>query len=154
MAWWHKSRSTSAQVMACCLKAPSHHLNQWYIISKPSGIHLRLISQHTHQPSIIKIILKITYRYQKFNSRLTGANELNRARFLSSLRMNFNNLHHLSAEESCKMHIHIYLCCFKTMQLIKSWLFSCSLPGRDRVCEASRHDGTEGDKERPFGGSL
>ena len=26
--WWHRSRSTLAQVMACCLMAPSHYLNQ------------------------------------------------------------------------------------------------------------------------------
>ena len=31
----HKSGSTLAQVMACCLKSPSHYLNQcWLIISK------------------------------------------------------------------------------------------------------------------------
>ena len=33
--WRHRSGSTLAQVMACCLTAPSHHLNQcWLIISK------------------------------------------------------------------------------------------------------------------------
>ena len=33
--WRHISGSTLAQVMACCLKAPSHYLNQcWLIISK------------------------------------------------------------------------------------------------------------------------
>ena len=33
--WWHRSGSTLAQVMACCLTAPSHYLNQcWLIISK------------------------------------------------------------------------------------------------------------------------
>ena len=33
--WRHGTRSTSAQVMACCLTAPSHYLNQcWLIISK------------------------------------------------------------------------------------------------------------------------
>ena len=33
--WWHRSLSTSAQVMACCLTAPSHYLNQcWLTISK------------------------------------------------------------------------------------------------------------------------
>ena len=33
--WQHKSESTLAQVMACCLMAPSHYLNQcWLIISK------------------------------------------------------------------------------------------------------------------------
>ena len=32
--WQHRSGSTLAQVMACCLKAPSHYLNQcWLIIN-------------------------------------------------------------------------------------------------------------------------
>ena len=32
--WWHRSGSTLVQVMACCLMAPSHCLNQcWLIIS-------------------------------------------------------------------------------------------------------------------------
>ena len=33
--WWHRSGSTLAQVMACCLTAPRNYLNQcWLIISK------------------------------------------------------------------------------------------------------------------------
>ena len=33
--WWHRSWSTLAQVMACCLAAPNHYLNQcWLIISE------------------------------------------------------------------------------------------------------------------------
>ena len=33
--WWQRSGSTFAQVMACCLTAPSHYLNQcWLIKSK------------------------------------------------------------------------------------------------------------------------
>ena len=33
--WWQRSWSTLAQVMACCLTAPSHYLNQcWLIISE------------------------------------------------------------------------------------------------------------------------
>ena len=30
--WWHKSESTWAQVMPCCLVAPSHYLNQCWLI--------------------------------------------------------------------------------------------------------------------------
>ena len=32
--WWHKSGSTLAQVVACCLTAPSHYLNQCWLISQ------------------------------------------------------------------------------------------------------------------------
>ena len=32
--WWHRNSSTLGQVMACCLMAPSHYMNQcWIIIS-------------------------------------------------------------------------------------------------------------------------
>ena len=70
--WWQISGSTLAQVMACCLTAPSHYLNQcWLIIS---CIHLRTISQEIPQPSTTRISLKIIYL--KFNLNLPGANEL------------------------------------------------------------------------------
>ena len=62
--WQQRSRSKLPQVMACCLTAPSHYLNQcWLIISKVywhSNIHIRAISQEMPQPSITKIHLKIT----------------------------------------------------------------------------------------------
>ena len=33
--WWHETRSTLTQIMACCLTAPSHYLNQcWLIIGE------------------------------------------------------------------------------------------------------------------------
>ena len=32
--WWHKSGSTIAQVMACCLMAANHYLNQCWLIIK------------------------------------------------------------------------------------------------------------------------
>ena len=32
--WRHRSRSTLAQGMACCLTAPSHYLNQYWIFIK------------------------------------------------------------------------------------------------------------------------
>ena len=33
--WWHRTESTLAQAMACCLMPPSHYLNQcWLIISE------------------------------------------------------------------------------------------------------------------------
>ena len=44
--WRHRSGSTLAQVMVCCLTAPSHYLNQCCDLSsvRSSGIHLRAIS--------------------------------------------------------------------------------------------------------------
>ena len=44
--WRQGSSSTLAQVMACCLTAPSHYLNQcWLRISEVFGIHMMAISQ-------------------------------------------------------------------------------------------------------------
>ena len=48
--WRQGSRSTLVQVMACCLTAPSHYLNQcWHIIIKVHDIHLRAISLEISQ---------------------------------------------------------------------------------------------------------
>ena len=70
------SGSTLAQVMACCLTAPSHYLTQcWLIISESSDHQLRTISQEIPQPSITKMRLKITYI--TFHANLPGANEIN-----------------------------------------------------------------------------
>ena len=50
--WRHRSWSTLAQVMACCLTAPSHYLNQcWHIISKVQW-HSFEVSSTRYSPSI------------------------------------------------------------------------------------------------------
>ena len=41
--WWHRSRSTLVQVMACCLTAPSHYLNQ----CAHQSAHQRLLVVYT-----------------------------------------------------------------------------------------------------------
>ena len=44
--WCHRSGSTLAQVMACCLMAPSHYLNQcWLIISEVQWLSSEAISR-------------------------------------------------------------------------------------------------------------
>ena len=44
--WCHRFRSTLAQIMDCCLTAPSHYLNQcWLIINGFYGIQMRSIFQ-------------------------------------------------------------------------------------------------------------
>ena len=35
--WWQRSGSTLAQVLACCLTAPSHYLSQCWLINDISG---------------------------------------------------------------------------------------------------------------------
>ena len=70
--WQHWTWSTLAQVMACCLMAPSHYLNLSSVRS--SHILLGIISQKISRPLITEISLKITCL--NFNSNLPGANEL------------------------------------------------------------------------------
>ena len=72
--WQQRSGSTLAQVMACCLAAPSHYLNQCWLMIKSSDVHISAISQAMPQPSIIQIHLKITYI--KFHSNFPGASEM------------------------------------------------------------------------------
>ena len=60
--WRQRSGSTLAQVMACCLTAPSHYLNQcWLIISKTQLHSSDGKSQEIHQSSMAKINMKITH---------------------------------------------------------------------------------------------
>ena len=73
--WWHKTGSTLVQAMACCLMAPSHYLNQcWLIISdvqwqSPEGNFTEI-----HQPPTTKFSFKINHL--KLHSSLPEANEL------------------------------------------------------------------------------
>ena len=67
--WWQRSGSTSAQVMAYCLMAPSHHLNQcWWSSKAFCGTHLRTISQEVfrdikeYEKNMCKISLHISCR--------------------------------------------------------------------------------------------
>ena len=37
--WWHRSESILAQEMACCLTAPSHYLNQCWLVIRKIQLH-------------------------------------------------------------------------------------------------------------------
>ena len=75
--WRHRFLSILAQIMACCLTAPSHYLNQcWFIISNllwhSSESIIIQRSQYTNQ------INKNENRIFKITSKSPGANELNK----------------------------------------------------------------------------
>ena len=58
----HIFGSTLAQAMACCLPAPSHYMNQcWLIIKGNHGIHLRAISQEVLMNQIHNMCLEIIF---------------------------------------------------------------------------------------------
>ena len=82
--WRHRSGSTLAQVMACCLMAPSHYPNQcWVLINKV--LHLRAISQWVHMILLciksLKIILIILLLH------LPRANELNSLTLMTTVTL-------------------------------------------------------------------
>ena len=72
---WHRSGSTLAQVMACCLMAPSHYLDQcWLVINMVLWILPRAISQDMLNISVLDINLNISHL--RLQPHLTGANKL------------------------------------------------------------------------------
>ena len=82
--WRQGSMSTLAQVMACCLKAPSHYLNQcWLIITEVQWHSFQAILQEMPQPTIAKIHLKMTYL--KFHWNFPGDNESNNGSLMTPL---------------------------------------------------------------------
>ena len=64
--WRQSSGSTLAQVMVCCLTAPSHYLNQCWLVISEVQWYSYSISHGMPQPPIIKLRLKIAYL--KFHS--------------------------------------------------------------------------------------
>ena len=66
--WRHRSGSTLAQVMACCLTAPSHYLNQcWLIVSEvqwqsPGSNFTRDISVMNHKNYIENYLSKLSLK--------------------------------------------------------------------------------------------
>ena len=74
--WWpsdtishYRYGSTLVQVMACCLTAPSHYLNQWYLLAYSWSKFTENVADITHHK-----FLKCTYL--KILLNLPGANEL------------------------------------------------------------------------------
>ena len=99
--WWHGTRSTLAQVMACCLMAPSHYLNQCWlsILEVPwhsSGCIIIRRSEETNQwnknENCIFIMASTSPRDQWVNCaptcRITGVSPLlMRKRGFSQIRL-------------------------------------------------------------------
>ena len=75
VTWWYRSWSTLAQVMAWCCQAPSHYLNQcWLIIQVFGGIHLIAVSKGGLMNMICNIRVNITLPNCYHTSQ--GVNEL------------------------------------------------------------------------------
>ena len=72
--WRQRFGSTLVQVMACCLTAPSHYLDQCWLIISSCGFHLRAISHDMLKITIFEISLKITDL--RLQTHLPGTNEI------------------------------------------------------------------------------
>ena len=123
--WRQKSGSTLAQVMACCLTAPSHYLNQCSLIItvKSNDIHIRVISQEMPQPSITKIYLKITCL--KFHSNFPGANEFmhHLMKSLGWVVLNMTQLHSARHEPLVRLNNKIWWQCLVPTSTKWIWLY-------------------------------
>ena len=63
--WWQRIGSTLAQVMACCLMAPSHHLNQCWLI-------MNLVLWHPPENNFIGISQNINLKneFETYNFKI------------------------------------------------------------------------------------
>ena len=74
--WRHTSKEALAQIMACCLTAPSHDLNQcWLLIGEVFGIRMKIISHWV--PKILFCIMSLKIILLNSLSQLPAANDLN-----------------------------------------------------------------------------
>ena len=91
--WWHRTGSTLVQAMTCCMMAPSHYLNQcWLIISKvqwhsSEGSFTRDTPAINHSSKLENYINKVSFispRGQWVNSSnsLSQNLSLNQCRFI------------------------------------------------------------------------
>ena len=74
--WWHKTWSTLAQTMACCLTAQSHYLNQFWCTTNKALWH----SFQDNFTSILKISIPklcLKFTHLKSQPHFPGNNELN-----------------------------------------------------------------------------
>ena len=77
-SWCHKSGPILTQVMACCLTAPSHYLNQsWFLNGEVLCFSPGAISQWV--PKLLLCIISLKIIHLKLLAYLPGANELTRS---------------------------------------------------------------------------
>ena len=64
--WWHGTGSTLVQIMACCLSAPNHYLNQcWLIISEAL--------RHSLEGIFMRNAPDIYFLYEIYQIKITAA---------------------------------------------------------------------------------
>ena len=81
----HRSESTLAQRMACCLTAPSHYLNQCWLFINEVQQHSS-DSNFTTDTSAISSKISMRITWMKFHSKLSGANELMSAKVTQAFK--------------------------------------------------------------------
>ena len=77
--WWHRSWSTLIQIRACCMRAPSHYLNQCSLIIHNYSLYI--ISAYSYF-MIIKFWRKVIRRFKNHFSYISLCNVI-------ILRVNF-----------------------------------------------------------------
>ena len=89
--WRQGTESTLAQVMACCLMAPSHYLNQcWLIISKVLCNSSEGIIMRRSEDTIFRIAFRSPRgQWVKPDSRMCGLSLVQRMAFCQFVPRNF-----------------------------------------------------------------
>ena len=105
----HRSGSTLAQVMACCLMSPSHYTRTNVDLSsvRSNGIRRRAISQEIPKPPITDISLEIAYIIQTFIEISQGPNEQNHASNRTTILIYWGKWHPWWWVKSCMWLIYI-----------------------------------------------
>ena len=89
--WWHRSGSTLAQVMACCLTVPSHYLNKCWLIIKcalwHSGLSLGLQGLYSTTNCAYNILGRFTIIPQNQIARVDSFTNLTK-RWVFRFRLN------------------------------------------------------------------
>ena len=108
--WRHRSGSTLAQVMACCLAAPSHYLNHcWLIISK--------VQWHSSEGNFVRDTSATIHL--KLNWNLPWANELNPATATGIKAQTCSHLKHEAPEIDLRIWIIRRTLLHKTLKKYK-----------------------------------
>ena len=100
--WWYRSGSTLAQVMACCLTAPSHYLNQcWFLMSE--------VLWHSCEGNFV-VNTRSTDKWNEFKKKIV----------FPELPEHRPGVNEFTASEKCyKTHISILMSCFVTTSMMQ-----------------------------------
>ena len=114
--WWQGSWSTLSQVMACCLKAPSHYLNQcWLIVHE--------VPRHSYESNFTMSVQAIIL-YNGFEKKNTFkiTSESHRGQWVNTVKHTEINFEKILIKVQIILQRFICIkCCMPRVVLMASW---------------------------------